>query len=172
MLGKTKETMEIREMLRRFHQAQSNRGIARDLGINRKTVDRYRAWVDEQVLLERPLLLLGDPHHLLDETLNNASPPQNKSTVEPCRDLVERLVKEGVEITATDQRLKERGCNGSHTSVYRFVRNLAARDPDVTVQVETRPGEEAPVDFEHAGKMIDPRTGELPRTWMFVMTLS
>jgi len=42
MPGKRKETMEIREMLRRFQQGQSNRSIARDLGVNRKTVERYR----------------------------------------------------------------------------------------------------------------------------------
>ena len=44
MPGKRKEAMDIREMLRRFQEGQSNRHIARDLGINRKTVDRYRAW--------------------------------------------------------------------------------------------------------------------------------
>jgi transposase len=172
MPGKRKETMEIREMLRRFQEGQSNRSIAKDLGINRKTVDRYHAWAAEQDLLEGPLPALGDLHQLLDETLNSALPPQNTSTVEPYRDLVEKLIEEGVEIAATHQRLKERGYIGSYASVYRFVRNLAPCDPDVTVRVETRPGEEAQVDFGYAGEMIDPKTGELRRTWMFVMTLS
>ena len=64
MPGKRKETMEIREMLRRFQQGQSNRHVARDLGVNRKTVDRYRAWADDQELLEGPLPSLGDLHEL------------------------------------------------------------------------------------------------------------
>ncbi|MGD2148299.1 MAG: IS21 family transposase [Anaerolineae bacterium] len=172
MPGKTKGTMEIREMLRRFQQGQSNRSIARDLGINRKTVDRYHAWAVEQELLEVPLPSLGGLHQLLEETLNNGSPPQNTSTVEPYRDLVEKLVRDGVEIAATHERLKERGYTGSYASVYRFVRTLEPSDPDVTVRLETRPGEEAQVDFGYAGKMIDPETGELRKTWAFVMTLS
>ena len=43
---------------------------------------------------------------------------------------------------------------------------------DATVRVERAPGEEAQVDFGFAGRMADPRTGELRRTWVFVMTLS
>ena len=37
MPGKRRETMEIREMLRRFQQGQSNRSIANDLGLHRLT---------------------------------------------------------------------------------------------------------------------------------------
>jgi transposase len=172
MPGKRKEAMDIREMLRRFQEGQSNRRIARDLGINRKTVDRYRAWAVEQDLLEGPLPSLGDLHQLLEETLNNASPPQNTSTVEPYRGLVEKLREEGVEIAATYERLKERGYAGSYASVYRFVRRLEPCLPDVTVRVETRPGQEAQVDFGYAGKMIDPESSELRKAWAFVMTLS
>jgi len=82
MPGKRKETMEIREMLRRFQQGQSNRSIARDLSVNRKTVDRYRTWAVEQELVEGPLPALGDVHKLLEETLNRSTLPQNTSTVE------------------------------------------------------------------------------------------
>ncbi len=172
MPGKMKETMDIREMLRRFQQGQSNRSIAKDLRMNRKTIDRYRTWAEEQGLLEESLPSLGDVHQLLDETLNSGSPPQNTSTVEPYRDLVEKLMKGGVEIAATHERLKERGYTGSYASVYRFVRHLEPCTPDATVRVETRPGEEAQVDFGYAGKMIDSETGELRKTWAFVMTLS
>jgi transposase len=172
MAGKRKESMEIREMLRRFQQGQSNRSIANDLGLDRKTVRRYRIWAVERELLEGALPSLSDLHKLLEETLNSPSPPQNTSTVEPYRDLVEKLRKEGVEIAAIHERLKERGYNGSYASVYRFVRRLEPGTPDVTVRVETRPGEEGQVDFGYAGKMIDPETGELRKTWAFVMTLS
>ena len=108
----------------------------------------------------------------MKETLNTALPPQNVSSVEPYRELVVKLRQEGVEIAAIHERLKERGYTGSYSSVYRFVRNLEPLEPEVTVRVETRPGEEAQVDFGFAGRMIDPETGELRKTWAFVMTLS
>jgi transposase len=71
------------------------------------------------------------------------------------------------------QRLGEKGYAGSYAAVWRFVRRLKEnKPPDVTVRVETKPSEEAQVDFGYAGMMIDPATGKLRKTWVFVMTLS
>jgi transposase len=164
--------MDIREMLRRLRQGESNRAVARDMGVDRKTVRRYRIWAAEQGLLEGPLSPLSELHQLLGETLSSPLPPQNTSSVEPYREVVTKLLKGGVEIAAIHERLKERGYEGSYSSVYRFVRKLEPLTPDVTVRVETKPGEEAQVDFGYAGRMIDPQTGELRKTWAFVMTLS
>jgi transposase len=172
MPGKRKETMDIREMLRHMRRGQSNRAVAEALEINRKTVARYRSWASEQGLLEDCLPPLSELQELVEETLSSSPPPQNTSSVEPYRELVVKLRQEGVEIAAIHQRLKERGFTGSYSSVYRFVRTLEPRTPDVTVRVETPPGEEAQVDFGYAGQMVDPETGELHRTWVFVMTLS
>ena len=172
MPGNRKETMDIREMLRRLQKGQSDRAIAKAMRVNRKTVGRYRAWATEQALLEEPLPSLGDLQRLLDETMMSPPPPQNTSTVEPYRELVVKLREQKVEIAAIYERLKEREYCGSYASVYRFVRSLEPREPEVTVRVETPPGEEAQVDFGHAGLMIDPETGKLRKTWVFVMTLS
>ena len=146
--------------------------MAKALGINRKTVARYRAWAQEQRLLEESLPSLSELKHLVEETMDSSPPPQNTSSVEPYREVVVKLRQEGVEIAAIHQRLKERGFTGNYSSVYRFVRNLEPRTPDVTVRVETPLGEEAQVDSGYAGQMVDPETGELRRTWVFVMTLS
>ena len=172
MPGKRKETMDIREMLRHLRRGQSNRAVAKALGIDRKTVARYRTWAKEQGLLEESLPSLSELQSLVEETLDSSPPPQNASSVERYRQVVVKLRQEGVEIAAIHQRLKERGYTGSYSSVYRFVRNLEPRTPDVTVRVETPPGEEAQVDFGYAGRMVDPGTGELRKTWVFVMTLS
>jgi transposase len=164
--------MDIREMLRLLRQGESNRAIAVALDIDRKTVGRYRTWATEQGLLAGALPSLGDLHGLLEETLNGSPPPQNTSSVEPYRAVVAKLHTQGVEIAAIYERLKERDYSGSYSSVYRFVRKLEPLTPEVTVRVETEPGEEGQVDFGYAGYMIDPETGELRRTWVFVFTLS
>jgi transposase len=146
--------------------------VAEAMRIDRKTVGRYRGWAAEQRLLGGPLPSLGELHQLLEETMSSPPPPQNTSSVEPYREVVVKLHKEGVEIAAIYERLKERDYTGSYSSVYRFVRKLEPRTPDVTVRVETEPGEESQVDFGYAGRMIDPETGELRKTWAFIMTLS
>lgn len=164
--------MDIRELLRHLRGGASDRGAARALQVDRKTVQRYRSWAAEQGLLEGPLPELGELHEIVEGTIGNAAPPQNVSTVEPYRELVVKLRKQGVEIAAIHERLKEREYEGSYASVYRFVRSLEPLTPDATVRVETRPGEEAQVDFGYAGKMINPATGKLQKAWAFVMTLS
>ena len=164
--------MDIREILIRLRKGESDRSVARTLNINRKTIGRYRTWAAEQGLLEGTLPSLSDLQQLLEETLKGTSPPQNISSVEPHRPLVIKLRKQGVEIAAIYERLKEREYSGSYSSVHRFVRRLEPLTPEVTVRVETRPGEEAQVDFGFAGRMIDPDTGELRKSWAFVMTLS
>ena len=172
MPGKRKGTMDIREILRRVRQDQSDRAIADDLSIDRKTIGRYRRWAQEQGFLEGELPPLGELHRSLDETLPSPRPPQNISSVEPYRDVVVKLRRQGVEIAAIHQRLQERGYAGSYSSVRRFVRQLEPSSPQVTVRVETPPGEEAQVDFGYAGRMSDPDTGKLRKAWAFVMTLS
>jgi len=172
MPGKRKGTMEIREVLRRLRKGESVRAVARHTGMDRKTVGRYQAWAEEQGLLQGPLPPLGELNRLLEETLPSPSPPQNISSVEPYRELVVKLRSEGVEIAAIHQRLMERGYSGSYSSVHRFVRKLEPVSPEVVVRVETRPGEEAQVDFGYAGRMIDPESGEPRKSWAFVMTLS
>jgi len=94
------------------------------------------------------------------------------SSVVSYRAVVEKLVKEKVEVAAIYERLKERGYSGSYSAVYRFVQRVKGHLPEATVRVERAPGEEGQVDFGYAGWMIDPETGQLRRTWAFVMTLA
>ena len=160
--------MEVREILRQLQMGQSVRAVAKAMAIDRKTVARYQTWAIEQDLLDKPLPSLGKLNQLLAKTLKPASPPQNASSVEPYRELVKKLRREGVEMMAIHERLKERGYTGSYSSVRRFVRRLEPLTPEVTVRVETRPGEEAQVDFGYAGRMIDPETGQSRKAWAFV----
>jgi transposase len=172
MPGQRKGTMDIREMLRQIRHGQSDRAIEEATGTDRKTVARYRAWAIEQGLLEGPLPPLGELHRLVKETMKTTPPPQNTSSVEPYRELVVKLRQQSVEMAAIHERLKERGYSGSYSSVRRFVRNLEPATPEVMARVETRPGEEAQVDFGYAGLLLDPNTGQLRKAWVFVMLLS
>jgi transposase len=164
--------MDIREILLHIRAGSSNRRIERDTQIDRRTIKSYKDWAQGQGLLEGSLPPLEELQILADQTMPKQTPPQNVSSVAPYRALVEQLVKENVEIAAIKCRLEERGYTGSYQAVYRFVRKLNPQWPKVTVRVERKPGEEAQVDFGYAGRMIDPATGELRRTWAFVMTLS
>ena len=114
MPGKRTDTMNVREILRRIRAGQSNRAIARETGINRKTVGRYHAWAREQGLLEGELPPLDKLQRQMEATLKETTPPQNVSSVEVYRDVVIKMRKQGVEIAAIHERLKERSYTGSY----------------------------------------------------------
>lgn len=172
MSDRRKNLMDIRELLLHIQANASNRQVERDTGIDRRTVKRYRDWAQAQNLLAGPLPPLEGLQGLMAQTMPEPTPPQNVSSVEPYRELVTQLHKENVETAAIHCRLAERGYTGSYSAVHRFVNMIEGAEPDVTVRVERKPGEEAQVDFGFAGLMIDPTTGKQRRAWAFVMTLS
>ena len=98
--------MDIREILMQLRAGISQRQIAQAVGLNRRTVKKYKAWAERHGLLEEELPSLEALQALLDRTMPEPEPPQNVSTVEPYRAVVEKLVKEGVEVQAIYQRLE------------------------------------------------------------------
>jgi transposase len=164
--------MDIREIIVQMRAGVSNRQIAKGLRISRNTVKHYRGWAEEQGLLVGALPDMVGLHGLLAETKPGEVPPQQMSSVEPYREMVVQMRQAGVEIRAIWHRLRERGYGGSYQAVWRFVQQLEPKTPAVTVRIETKPGEEAQVDFGYAGQMIDAQTGEMRKSWAFVMTLS
>lgn len=164
--------MDIRSIIHHLRQGASERQTARDLGIGRDTIRRYHTWAKAHGLMTGDLPSVEILQQMAEQTLKVPSPPQNTSSVAPYKDVVRQLLDEGVEMAAIHQRITERGYTGSYASVYRFSRQIAPKEVDAVVRVERAPGEEAQVDFGYAGRMIDPATDTLRRTWAFVMTLS
>jgi len=166
--------MDVYEVLRLLQMQKSNRAIACALGIDRKTVGKYRAWAARQGWLTRcELPSREELHRRLAETWPGTLPPQNISSVTPFRDVICELREQGVEVAAIFQRLQdEHHYSGSYSSVWRFVSTLEPQRPDVVVRIEVKAGEEAQVDFGYAGLLLDPQTGQLRPAWAFVMTLS
>jgi transposase len=172
MPNRRKGTMDIRAILHHLRGGASDRRISRELGIDRRTVKKYRGWAETQGLLHDALPPIEALQQLVNTTLTEKPPPQNESTVSQYGERIQQLHTEGVEAAAIHQRLQEAGYCGSYWPVYRFVRKLKAMPLDVTVRVECPPGEEAQVDFGFAGQMVDPTSGALRKAWAFVMTLS
>ncbi len=159
----------LRDLVYRLRQGESGRQIAADLRLSRNTVQKYRELAEAHGLLAREVAL-PDNQGLVAMLGPGPVPPKVASGVEPYREVVERLLREGVEMQAILQRLREHGYQGSYSSVWRFVQHLAPPVPEAYVRVHTEPGEEAQVDFGSVGKLCDEQ-GVLRPAYAFVMTL-
>lgn len=175
MAGRKIPMDDLRELLRHLQHTTNDSAVQRATGLNRRTIARYRAWAEQQGLLDhtQPLPALAALQHLVATTLTIPPPPQTVSSLAPYRDLVLHLHAQGVEGTAIRLRLQEQvGYTGSVSAIYRFLQRCDPSPPDVVMRVERDPGIEAQVDFGFAGRLLDPTTGQLRKAWAFVMTLA
>ena len=161
----------LRDLMSRLRSGESERRIARDLGISRTTVRKYRELAEPHGYL-RPEQALPDDATLLATLGPGPGSPQAASTVEPYQEVVQRLVDQGVEMTAMFQRLRDNyGYTGSYSAVRRYVHRVYPHLPEAVVRVHTAPGEEMQVDFGSVGQLYDPVQGHLRPAYVFVATL-
>jgi transposase len=173
MAGRRSPVTDVREILRRLQLREPERRIARDLGVGRNTVARYREWAEGQQWLEHSALPEPGALAALLQPAPDERSVHEQSLVEPFREQVIALQKDGVEGQAIYQLLVEQHqFGGSYSSVKRFLRQLAPSIGRATLRIEVEPGDEAQVDFGTAGQFLDRDLGRIRRAWVFVMVLS
>jgi transposase len=161
----------VRELIHRLRAGESQRRIAKDLRLSRSTVSKYRQWAEAQGYLDknRPV---PDDATLAAALGTPPQAPRAESSVEPYRELVQKLLDQGVEMMAIWQLLQdEHHYPGSYSAVRRFVGQVCPAEREVVVRVHTAPGEEVQVDFGSVGQLYDPSSDRLRRAYVFVATL-
>ena len=144
----------------------------RRLAVGSRIATRFRQLTHAQGCLdpERPLpedaeiaAALGQPK----------LPVTAQSSIAAHRLLVAQWLAQGVSGVVIHTTLKrEHGFTGHYSSVRRLIAQIGREQPpEATVRLTFAPGEAAQVDFGAGPQLVDPATGELRRTWAFVMTL-
>jgi transposase len=141
----------VKELLELHGQRRSIREIARTLGISRNTVRKY---------LKAPGLPTARPR------------PRRPSKLDPLKDHVRARRAEGVENCVVLLReLRAQGYTGGYSILTDYVRPLRfGRSVKATVRFDTRPAEQAQVDFGHFAYLTP--SGARQWYWAFVMVLS
>ncbi len=161
-----------RDLIYRLRAGDSERQIARDVGLSRTTVHKYHELAQAHGFLE-PDRAAPDDETLRAALGNGPQPPHALSSVKPYQEIVQRLLDQQVEMTAIYQRLRDNhGYRGSYSAVRRFIHHLQPAAPEAVVRVHSDPGEEMQVDFGAVGRLFDPGAGYLRNCYVFVATLS
>jgi transposase len=164
---------QYRQILVRMRQGDSDRDIARAKTMGRKKVAQLR-----EIARERDWLAVDSPipdEQTLAAVLGRKEilPSSCLSTLEPWRKQVTQWRAAGIQGTTIHATLmRNHGYAGSYSSVYRFLMQLdAVEDPDVPLRLDFKPAEAVQVDFGAGPLLTDVYTGEVFKTWFFVMTL-
>lgn len=172
MANRRFEMFEYRNVLVRMRLGDSNRQIAKAKLMGRRTAEalrnlaRAKGWLDKDHPLPDDAVLA----QALQPEMREA--PAASSSVEPFREQVQAWREAGIQGTTIHAALvRNHGFTGSYSAVRRFVQGLEAHAPKATVILEFAPGEAAQVDFGAGPLLADERTGELKKSWVFVMTL-
>jgi hypothetical protein len=171
--------MDVLELVRLLRRGASDRTLTQALGLNRRTIAKYRRWAQDQRLLEgSDLPGAAELEAELHRAFPSQTPPQQTSSLVRFRDEIAALRERGMEIAAIRGRLEERHCEPvSYSAVWRLVHRLEGNGPkpgkgEPFVRVETAAGQEAQVDFGYAGRALDPLSGALRKSWVFTLVLS
>lgn len=170
-------TMNLHELLRRLQAHDSERAISQVMQISRNTIKDYREWAKAHDLLSGPLPDLPTLEALRAKTVAVQRPTRhpNVSSVEAYRAEIAELLKHGYQPRSIWSLLQERhpGFAGSEQAVWRLTKSIrGSQVPEVIVRIETTPGEVAQVDFGFVGSLVDPRTGQARKAWVFTIVLA
>lgn len=167
-----------RQALVRMRQGDSDRDIARCGLMGRKKAAALRQLAEGRGWLDPARALPEDIELATSFTRREAVPASCVSSLEPYRDRVVQWYEAGIQGTTIHSALvRQHGFTGSYSAVRRFLQQLAAeRPPAATCRLAFAPGEAAQVDraadrFGAGPLLTDVHTGELIKTWVFVMTL-
>ncbi len=123
MAGKELDVFEARELIRRLKMKQSGRSIASDLCISRETVKRYKIFVSRTAGYQQRNYHQPKRYKKQKHPKRKSNPLESQiSSVLPFKAQVEKLLEDStMSNTVILQRLKERGYEGSYSSIRRFV---------------------------------------------------
>jgi transposase len=173
MAGRTLAVVNVREIIRRIREAETDSAIGRDLSVNRHTVSKYRELAEQHGLLKGDLPDMKAIDGLLKDKSLIIPRPNQVSKAAPFHQTIEDLLVKNCTAQVIFERLRSNhDFDGSYDSVKRYVRGIKRKNPEAFIRMEVDPGQEAQVDFGACGLMYDPVEKRFRKSWCFVMVLS
>ena len=155
-----------------YERGWSKRKIARELGVDRETVDRYAPKPAKVTAGIMPVGDFGAGDDSSKPAISTAGIPGRRSVCVAHAVTIEAKVEAGLSVQRIYQDLvEEQGYAGSYEAVKRFVRRLRASDPRRYHRIEVAPGAEAQIDFGTGAWIVDEQ-GKRRRSHVLRVVLS
>ena len=172
MANRRFEMHEYRQILVRMRLGDSDRDIARTGLMGRRKAGEVRQLAQEQGWLDVSQAL-PDDEGLARVLIRPSARAQTTSQVVPFAADVKKWARAGIQgTTIHDALVRKHGFTGSYSAVRRFLHSLHLSEPEATTILEFEPGDTAQVDFGRGPTITDVETGEIIKSWIFVMVLA
>jgi len=163
---------EYRQVILRMRLGESNRAIGKSGLMCRKkakhirVIAKQQGWINASCELPSDEVLLG---YFEKEISNHLA----QSQALPYADEIKKWTSQGIQGTTIYQTLKTKyQFTGSYDCVRRFIQKIKEKNPVTSMPLDFLPGESVQVDFGMGPMITDVHTGEIFKTWIFVMVLS
>ena len=169
--------MHVQEVVRRWQASESQRAIARALGLSRVTVHRYIAEAERLGLaqigpppIEEQLIRLAQVAH---QGLAHERAQPSTHRLEPFKEQLRGWVDDGMQLSRMLELLGS-DVGVSYSSLRRFLARsgLVSHAKRTTVRMEpSAPGEIAEMDFGRLGTLVHAETGARQVVWALTVVL-
>jgi transposase len=170
--------MDVKELLRRWQSQHGIKAMARESGIDRKTIRRYFA-AAEALGIARDAVLTDDVVHGVAQFVQarpTPAPSEAREDLSPHRARIAQWLESTppLQLTRVHTLLLRDGVTASYATLRRFaIQEFGWGLPKATVRLNDPPaGQEAQIDFAEMGRVIDPDTGRHRKLHVLIVTLS
>lgn len=173
MANRRFEVHEIRHAIVRMRLGDSDRQIQKAGLMGRAKAAQLRQLASEQGWLDKDTQMPTneDIARVTHQPAQYATGPQH-SQVLPYGEEVLGWSRRGITAVAIHEALvRQYGFTGAYNSVKRFLRKHK-EEKSASIVLDFKPGDVAQVDFGAGPQLVDTLTGEVHKTWFFVMTMA
>ena len=171
--------IEIKEVLRRWSAEQSLHQIARETGLDRKTVRRYVQAAEGLAFERNDVIDDARVHAVAEQVRARALPPRTSEWTEIAehRGRIEQWLTQRRPLRLRKIHtllVRDFGLKASYDTLRRFAIEefgWSKRPPTVRVD-DPPPGQEAQIDFGYLTELVDADSGKKKRLYVLIVTLS
>jgi hypothetical protein len=165
--GKCKDMVEIRDVIHRLRNGQSNRHIEREIGIDRSIVKKIKELAAINRWLDISIPMPSDEE--ITKVWNPKAKPKKTHPLDLFRDELEQWRKQGNTAVVIHQLLKDK-CPCDAQAIRRYLNKHFPKLTEPVMVRPTVPGQNLDIDFGYLGEFLDDE-GKLRKAWVFSFRL-
>jgi hypothetical protein len=166
--GKEKSMAEIRNIIQRFREGQSNRRIHKDLNTHRTIIQELRALAIAHQWLHPELPMPSDEAIAIARAKNKDAVPQH--VLDPYKKQIEQWHNQGHSSIVIQKLLSDKKCFCDVQVIRRYRRKHFPKSIEPVMVRSTISGRDLELDFGELGRFLDDH-GVMKRVWLFSLRL-